>query len=129
MTIQTDHVQGIFQDAHDMQSAAVERLEAGDIRDAAEKAWCATKRATEALILSKKGELPPNSTRVSAMLRGLGRDNDALRALTDHFGATARYLHNDCFYNGSCDPVEDTERRIRETAGYIENAERLADRP
>ena len=33
-------VDEIFADARSMQAAAVERLEAGDIRDAAEKAWC-----------------------------------------------------------------------------------------
>ena len=32
-------------DAHMMQAAALERLDAGDIRDAAEKSWFATKRA------------------------------------------------------------------------------------
>ena len=42
-------VDEIFTDARSMQAAAVERLEAGDIRDAAEKAWCAAKRATDAL--------------------------------------------------------------------------------
>ena len=26
-------------------------------------------------------------------------------------------LHGECFYNGLCDPLDDTERRIRETAG------------
>ena len=35
-------------------------------------------------------------------------------------------LHGGCFYNGLCDPIEDTERRIRETADYIGDAERMA---
>ena len=33
-------------------------LEAGDLRDAAEKAWGATKRATDALILRYTGREP-----------------------------------------------------------------------
>ena len=37
-------------------------------------------------------------------------------------------LHGHCFYMGLCDPLEETERRIRETADYIDDAERLAER-
>ena len=36
-------------------------------------------------------------------------------------------LHGDCFYLGLCDPTEETERRIRETLRYIQDAESLAD--
>ena len=32
-------------------------------------------------------------------------------------------LHGDCFYLGLCEPLADTERRIRETADYIDDAE------
>ena len=35
-------------------------------------------------------------------------------------------LQGDCFYLGLCEPLADTERRIRETADYIDDAERLA---
>ena len=125
MTTSTDRVEEIFQDARELQADALEMLDQGRVRNAAEKAWGATKRATEALILSLTGEVPANSTRVSAELRALGREDEKLRALTDRFGATARFLHNDCFYNGSCDPIEDTECRVRETSGYIDDAERI----
>ena len=36
------------------------------------------------------------------------------------------FLHGKCFYLGQCDSVEHTERRIRETASYIAEAEYLA---
>ena len=36
-------------------------------------------------------------------------------------------LHGECFYLGLCDPVSITERRIRETADYIDDAEALAE--
>ena len=49
----TEDVRAIFLDARTLQSAAVERLGQGDIRDAAEKAWGATKRATDALVLAR----------------------------------------------------------------------------
>ena len=123
--IQTPHE--IFADARAVHSSALERLDAGDIRDAAEKAWCATKRATEALLLATTGELPPTTVRVSSGLRGLSRESEAARPLQDRFANTVRFLHHDCFYNGHCEPVEDTERLIRETAQYIDDAEALAD--
>ena len=116
----------IFADARAMQASALDQLSAGDTRDAAEKAWCATKRATEALLLAVNGEVPPTTVGVSSGLRGLGRQNEGARSLQERFGFNARYLHHDCFYNGHCEPLDDTERLIRETARYIEDAEALA---
>jgi hypothetical protein len=42
-----------------MYVAALERLDPMDIRDASEKAWCAAKRATDALIVARTGEELP----------------------------------------------------------------------
>ena len=41
----------LMQDARAMQDAALQRLEADDWRDAAEKTWCAARNATKALVL------------------------------------------------------------------------------
>ena len=49
MTLTAD-VSVIFADARQVHAEAIERMEQGDIRDAAEKAWLATLRATNALI-------------------------------------------------------------------------------
>ena len=116
----------IFADARAVHASALERLEANDVRDAAEKAWCATKRATEALLLATTGEVPPTTSRVSGGLRAQGRGNAAWRSLQDRFGTTVRFLHHECFYNGQCEPVEDIEERIREVAEFIVDAEFLA---
>ena len=116
----------IFADARVMHASALEQLAAGDIRDAAGKAWCATKRATEALLLAVNGEIPPTTVGVSGGLRGLSRENEAARSLQARFGYNARYLHHDCFYNNHCEPLEDTERLIRESGQFIEDAEALA---
>ena len=35
-------------------------------------------------------------------------------------------LHGDCFYFGLCDPLDETERLIRETIDYVIAAEALA---
>ena len=71
MTTTTDRVSAIFADARAVHADALRLLEAGDIRDAAEKAWCATKRATDALILARTGVEPEFS---SDTTRGLGQD-------------------------------------------------------
>ena len=128
MTIQTDRVQEIFQDARLLQVAAVDRLDQGDIRDASEKAWGATKRATDALILARNGEEPELTGETSDGLMHLDADDNEVRRarLVARYYTRQGHLHGRCFYNGHCDPLEETERRIRETADYIDVAQRLA---
>ena len=79
MTTAGISVTEVFADAEEMYSAALERLAAGDIRDAADKAWCAALQATNALILARTGELPPKSPNTTRGLRQLarGRTGDA----------------------------------------------------
>ena len=60
MTVTPAH---IFADAVRMHEASLERMAAGDIRDAAEKAWCATLRATDALVLARTGRRRPGPLR------------------------------------------------------------------
>ena len=128
MTIQTDRVHEIFQDARFLQAAAIERLDHGDIRDAAEKAWGATKRATDALILARNGEEPELTGQTSDGLLHLDADDNEVRRvrLLARYFTRQGHLHGRCFYNSRCNPLEETERRIRETADYIEDAQRLA---
>ena len=57
MTLTAD-VSVIFAAARQVHADALERLAQGDIRDAAEKAWLATLRATNALIMAHTGEEP-----------------------------------------------------------------------
>ena len=122
--VATRRVQEIFDDARGMHSEALERLAAGDIRDAAEKAWCATKRATDALILARTGEDPVLTTITTNGLDALARDDSNVKPLVGRYYSRIHQLHGLCFYAGICNP--ETERRIRETAIYIEDAERLA---
>ena len=69
--VATDRVTQIFTDARTVHSEALERLQAGDIRDGAEKAWCATKRATDALILARTGDEPVKTPATSQAIRTL----------------------------------------------------------
>ena len=121
----TDPVAAIFQDAREVHASALQKLAEGEIRDAAEKAWCATKRATDALILARTGEEPPTTSLTSRGLDGLARNDADFRPLVGRYYSRITQLHGECFYNGICDPLE-TERRIRQTADYIRDAENLA---
>ena len=125
MTITTG-VARIFNDARQMQADALERLGQGDIRDASEKAWCAAKRATDALILARTGIEPEKTPETSTRLRQLSIQDEAVRPLVRRYYSRQGILHGDCFYLGLCEPIEDTERRIRETPDYIQDAENLA---
>ena len=122
-----DEVREIFADAHAMYESAMERWVAGDVRDAAEKAWCATKRATDALILARTGELPETTGMTSTQLRLLGDRERAIENLVGRYYTRIGHLHGECFYEGKC-ASPDTERRIRETIDYITDAEALAFR-
>ena len=122
----TDRVSAIFADARAVHADALRLLEAGDIRDAAEKAWCATKRATDALILACTGEEPVISSDRSRGMGRLATDDYAVRPLHKRYHVTLAYLHGTCYSLGVCEPIDEVERRIRQTADYINDAERLA---
>lgn len=122
----TDAVAAIFADANGVYQSSLARLAAGDIRDGAEKAWRSTKRTTDALLLARTGEEPQQSPQTSRMLNVLARNDPGVRTLVDRYYASQSQLHGECFYLGLCEPADATERRIRETADYIRDAERLA---
>lgn len=115
----------IFADAHLMRDAALAQMAAGDIRDAAEKAWCATVRATEALVLVRTGQNPGTSTAAGRRLKALSVNYPSLMDLRLRYADRQDVLHGECFYHDYCQPVV-TEQLIRETSDYIRDAERLA---
>ena len=126
MTIANHRAAAIFADARVLHDDALEMLEMGKIRNAAEKAWGATKRATDALVLARTGYEPERTPETSSELRSLAAQDPSVRGLVGRYYSRQGVLHGDCFYLGLCEPLEDTERRIRETADYIADAERLA---
>ena len=125
--VATDRVREIFADAHALYDDALERRAAGDIRDAAEKAWCATLRATNALILARTGEEPERTPETSGRLDRLARRDPAATSLVGRYYSRQQRLHGDCFYYGILEYRDEIERRIRETNEYISDAEALAD--
>ena len=125
----TNRVPAIFADARAVHADALRMLEAGDIRDAAEKAWCATKRATDALILARTETEPEFSSDTSRGLLMLAEADGAVSPLIGRYYSRQGHLHGECFYHGICEPAGEVERRIRQTADYINDAERLAGYP
>ena len=126
MTMTAD-IARIFADARQVHTEALDRLAQGDVRDAAEKAWCAAKRATDALILARTSEEPERSTDTRIGLERLANADERARSLVGRYYSRQSLLHGDCFYLGICEPMETIERRIRETLQYIQDAEVLAE--
>ena len=126
MTTATDRVSEIFADARTLQDSAVQKFREGDIRDAAEKAWCAAKRAADALILARTGFEPEATHQTSRELGRLATGNPSVKSLLSRYYSRQAALHGNCFYLGNCESIDETERRIRETLDYIEDAESLA---
>ncbi len=124
--VATDRVNEIFADAHGFYGSAIERLEAGDIRDAADKVWCAVKRASDALILARTGNEPEKSPVTTRELRRLGDRAPDVFPLVNRYAAARDFLHGDCFYLGLCEPIENTESLIRGAIDYILDAEMLS---
>ena len=127
--LETDQVGAIFTGAWALYQDAIEQLDQAKPRNAAEKAWGAAKRATDALILARTGELPATTSSTSRALRQLAREAADVETLVGRYYTRIGHLHGECFYDGMCDPVEDTERRIRETSDYIRDAEARAETP
>ena len=102
---------------------AIEILEMGKERIAAEVAWGATKRATDALILARIGRAPSGTGQTSGGIRSLARTNSAFEPLRDRFRARVRILHAECFYGGNGTSPRVVEILIRGTGDYIRQAE------
>ncbi len=124
--VTTDHVSAIFADARAVHADALRLLESGDVRDAAEKAWCATKRATDALILARTDTEPEISSDTSRGLLMLAGADDNISSLVGRYYSRQGILHGACFYLGICEPASEVHRRIYQTVDYIDDAERLA---
>lgn len=129
MNKDNQRVELVFKDAESLFRDAIEELDKGKIRDAAEKSWGATLRATNALILALSAEEPERTPLTSRKLDELSRKDDRIRGLklAERYRTRADSLHGDCFYLGIYDP-DTVERRVRETAQYIQDARRLVGR-
>ena len=124
--MQNGRVEAIFDDAEYLLREAVRELDEGYLRNSAEKAWAATKRATDALILSRTGEEPETTAVTTRELHRLASGYGQVEGLVGRYHTRAIYLHGLCFYMGMCEPEGEIERRIRETEAYIHDARNLS---
>ena len=113
-----------FNDAWEQYNSAIQRFEAGDVRDACGKAWNATRAATRAAALAH-GEEPQNTNHISSWIRRMGREKPGYELMPLMFGARARFLHQQACYDGHIDDP-DIPDLIHETADYILQAQQLA---
>ena len=123
--VATDRVQEMFADSKVLYDDAMEMLSQGKLRNAAEKAWGATKRATDALLLARNVEEPRTTAATTQELDRLANRDPQAKSLVGRYFSRTGQLHGLCFYDGICDP-ELTSRRVRETIAYIEDAEVMA---
>lgn len=117
-------VEELFRDAESLYQEALKDLEAGRIRKAAENAWCATLRATNAVILFKTGKLPEYVPDTRNMLEDLAMKYPEVENLVGRFYTRETFLHGHCFYLGIC-PEGPVRRRVIETIEYIKDAKRI----
>ena len=119
-------VKELIKDAEDLLSKAIEEMDI-DVRDAAEKAWGATLRASNALILERTGKVPERTPETSVELHRLCATEAKIEGikLCDRYHTRSDYLHGQCFYEGICRPIEEVKRRILETREYIEDIKKL----
>ncbi len=107
-----------------MQLAAQDRLTAGDVRNAAENAWWAANFTAKA----HTGVAPADFRETGRGLRSLAASEPSVRGLSNRYYSLRAVLHEECYDSGMCEPIEEVVRFIRETADYIRDAERLAER-
>ena len=122
----SERAQFLVDDAWSLRQDALDMLQQGRLRNAAEKAWGATKRATDALILERTGREPGTSGITYRGIRGLRHQSADLESLANRYSQRMQDLHGSCFYDGILEPEEPIVRDIHATAGFIRDAERLA---
>lgn len=127
MTTTTDRVSELFADALFLYGDALEMLDQDRIRNAADKAWGATKRATDAMILARTGEEPRSAGYARRAMMRLSKSSPAMDHFQGKYHLRSEWLHIDCFYDGNCEPREDMVALIRATDAYIRDAQALAD--
>ena len=125
MTTIEANVASIFEDAHRMKDAALERLAAGDYHDAAEKGWYAALRATEAFVLARTGQEPGKPIDTSVRLGTICVNDQSLRELRTSYSCFHVILWEECILHEYCDP-EEIDRLVREAVDYVRDCERLA---
>ena len=126
MATTTDRVSELFADAQFLYVDALEMLDHGELRNAAEKAWGATKRSTDAMVLARTENEPQSAGAARRALFRMSNNGPAFEAFQGQYHTRAALLHINCFYDGNCEPEEEMTALIRDTDSYIQEARSLA---
>ena len=126
MTTTTDRVSELFADAQLLYSDALEMLAQEKLRNAAEKAWGATKRSTDAMVLARTGQAPQSKGKLGSVLLGLGGRTPAIGTFHGQYSTRAQLLYLNCVCDANCEPEEEMTALIRATDSYIQEARNLA---
>ena len=126
MATTTDRVSELFADAHELYADALEMLAQGRLSNAAEKAWGATKRSTDAMVLARTGDEPQSAGQARCALLRLSSNGPAFETFQGQYSTRSLLLHINCFYDGNCEPEAEMTALIRATDLYIQDAINLA---
>ena len=126
MATTTDRVSELFNDARVLYGDSLEMLAQGRIRNAAEKAWGATKRSTDAMVLARTGTEPQSAGGARRALLRMSSNDQAIDRFQGQYNTRSALLHVNCFYDGNCEPKEEMTALIRDTESYINEAITLA---
>ena len=117
--------EALMRDARAMQEETVTRLEAGDWRDASGKAWCATRNATQAVVLEIYGLDSPRSTNIDSGIRALARERGGEWVeMRKDYTEVVYHLHIEAFYGGVYH--DDIPDLVRGVSDYILRVGELA---
>lgn len=118
-------VEAIFQDSEALFQEGLRKLDAGDLRHAAELAAEATLRAAAAFVMARTGE--EGSDQVAFRLRELAVGDPQIRQkLADHYVTVCAAMY--LLTSSTVEPGDDYIRIIQKTADYIKEARKLAGR-
>lgn len=126
-------VKELIDDAEGMYDAALKELgrwrrgELGRFREGAEKAWCATFRAIAALMLGREKVEPSSTREARIMLMKLAEIDPDIRdkKVFERYMSREVALHGACFYGNYCEPMDENEKRIKETRVLIEDVKKI----
>ena len=126
MATTTDRVSELFADAQSLYDDALDMLDQGKIRNAAEKAWGATKRSTDAMVLARTGQEPQSAGQAQRALLRMSSEGPVFERFQGQYNTRSLLLHINCLYDGNCEPEEEMTALIRATEAYIQEARNLA---
>ena len=124
--VMISEVETLLKDAEKLYHEALKELEAGKLRKAAENAWGATAKATDALLYVRaKFEVVRGLGRTRELYK-LAKTDKEVESLVKDYNDRMLHLHGNCFYEGILEiPGVDLKGLIVETEKYIETIKKL----